>query len=311
MRFLVVLGLLGALLLPNARALAQEKKADDELKIEGKLTADDPRDKVVKMSPHKVHEFKMKAGTTYVIEMKSKEFDPFLRLEDSKGKQLEINDDVSPTDLNSRIIHKAAMDDTYRIIATAFKGTGGYTLTVRKGTDKDLPFFELLGKKAPDLTSAFSFNGDTKKLSDLKGKVVLVDFWAVWCGPCIDTFGHLRDWSKEFQKDGLEIVGVTTYYERFGFDKDKGTLKKAENNLTPGEEHDMLKDFVGYHKLTHRIMTVSKEAWQKAGEAYSVQGIPHAVLIDRKGAIRMVRVGSGPENAAALQEEIRKLIAEK
>jgi thiol-disulfide isomerase/thioredoxin len=316
----VPLGLAALLILPGARA--QEKQKDDViLQVEGKLTDDDPKDMLLKKSPHKVHECKLSAGGIYVIDMKSKDFDTFLRLEDSKKKQLAFNDDIAPpNDLNSRIVIKAPADDTYRIIATAFMGTGAYTLTARKGTQEDLakadPFYNLIGKPAPELIAEYSFNGDTKKLSDLKGKVVLVDFWAVWCGPCIQTFPHLREWRQEHQKGGLEILGVTTYFEVFAFDKDKGQLKRLgkennEKNLKPAEEHDMLKDFVTYHKLQHRIMAVTKDNWQKAAKDYNVRGIPHVALLDRKGIIRMVRVGSSPENAEAIHDEIKKLIAEK
>jgi predicted RNase H-like nuclease (RuvC/YqgF family) len=88
----------------------------------------------VQKSPHKVHEFKMTADKTFIIRLVSREFDPYLRLEDSTGKQLAFNDDADGT-LNSRIAHKASKDDTYRIIVTSFDGrSGAYTLTVDEAT---------------------------------------------------------------------------------------------------------------------------------------------------------------------------------
>jgi hypothetical protein len=73
----------------------------------------------------------------------------------------------------------------------------------------------------------------------------------------------------------------------------------------------MVKEFAGYHKLTHQLLMVSKAAWERAGKDYYIPGIPTAVLVDRLGNVRMVRVGSGEENANALEEEIKKLLAEK
>lgn len=295
----------------------EDKKGKDvELQVDGKLSDDDLKDKVLKKSPHKMHELKVKKGGVYIIDLHSKDFDAVLRLENSKGKQLAINDDVNPPALDSRIVIKAKDDDTYQIVATCLDAKpGAYKLIARRGTEEDLakadPFFDLLGKPAPDIVAEFSFNGETKKLSDLKGKVVLVDFWAVWCGPCIATFPHLRDWNQEFKKQGLEIVGVTTYFKQLGFDKDTGKLKKLDEAMTPGAEHDMLKDFVGFHKLEHRMLTVTDDTWKGFGKDYRVRGIPHVALIDRKGIVRMVRVGASPQNAEELGEEIRKLVAEK
>jgi len=97
----------------------------------------------------------------------------------------------------------------------------------------------------------------------------------------------------------------------YGFDKAGGKLKRAEANLTKDQEHDMLKDFAGHHKLEHRLLTVSGDASKKVYSDYKVTGIPTAVLIDRQGVVRMVKVGSSKENAEALAQLIKELIAEK
>jgi hypothetical protein len=139
-RILLTLALLaGAALLTGARGYAGEKKpAGKGLNVEAELTADDPMDKVQKRSHAKIHQFKMTAGKTYQIDMKSpdqKALDPYLRLEDPTGKQVAFNDDVAPPgDLDAQIIYTAPKSGTYKIIATTFQPnqTGKYTLTVKE-----------------------------------------------------------------------------------------------------------------------------------------------------------------------------------
>lgn len=121
--------------LPAVRAQDDKKQAGQDLNVTGKLSADDPKDKLIAKSPHKVHEHMMKAGLTYMIDLKSNQFDCYLRLEDSAGTQLAKDDDGGGFP-NARIVHKAAKDDTYRIIVTSFDGkSGAYTLSVKAATE--------------------------------------------------------------------------------------------------------------------------------------------------------------------------------
>jgi hypothetical protein len=115
------------------------KKNDPNLLVSesGKLDDMDPSDRVRKGCKARPFTVKLAAGDRVTIDLASNEFDAYLRLEDSKGKQL-AEDDDSGGDLNARIVFRAPRDDTYRIIATTCNPgeSGRFTLTVRKMPDE-------------------------------------------------------------------------------------------------------------------------------------------------------------------------------
>jgi thiol-disulfide isomerase/thioredoxin len=168
----------------------------------------------------------------------------------------------------------------------------------------------LIGQPAAPMEGEISawVNGQALTDSDLKGKVVLVDFWAVWCGPCIATFPHLIEWREKYGDQGLVIVGATKYYN---YDWDESAkrplgVKKDERTLTPEEEQSAMVKFADHHKLKHVFAVQNEDS--KMDDFYKVTGIPQAVLIDKEGKVKMIRVGSGPDNAHDLEAGIREAL---
>jgi thiol-disulfide isomerase/thioredoxin len=166
--------------------------------------------------------------------------------------------------------------------------------------------FELIGKAALPIDAQDWLNGTALSEGDLMGKVVLLDFWAVWCGPCIATFPHLRDWNEKFGEKGLVIVGMTRYYQ-YDWD-DEAKRSKQAKGLSPELEQAAMLKFAEHHQLKHRFAVMPKGT--TFDKDYGVTGIPQAVLIDRQGIVRMIRVGSGDKNAHDLEKMLEELIGE-
>ncbi|MBA2734567.1 MAG: TlpA family protein disulfide reductase [Acidobacteria bacterium] len=155
----------------------------------------------------------------------------------------------------------------------------------------------LQGEIAPEITISKWVEQAPVKISDLRGRVVLLDFWATWCGPCLAAFPHLKEWNEKYKDRGLVILGITKYY---------GHGNGRE--MTPAEELVFIERFKKQYDLTYGLAVTETDNNHRN---YGVSAIPTAVLIDRQGVIRLLTTGTGGGNEAEISAAIEKLIEEK
>jgi thiol-disulfide isomerase/thioredoxin len=134
------------------------------------------------------------------------------------------------------------------------------------------------------------------KLSDLRGRVVLLDFWATWCGPCRVTIPKLNALHKKYRDRGLTVLGLTKYY---------GNAEGRE--VSPAEELNHLRQFKRRNQIAYGFGVARGD---ETGLDYGVAQIPTAVLIDRRGRVRFMTVGATDAEARALAAMIEKLVQE-
>jgi thiol-disulfide isomerase/thioredoxin len=193
--------------------------------------------------------------------------------------------------------------DAVKIIQEAIAGTKasftdpGEQRLVLQELQRKQKQLRIQGELAPEITIARWIDQQPVKLSDLRGRVVLLDFWATWCGPCIAAFPHLTEWHEKYKDKGLVILGITMYYGQ------------AEGQTVDKDyEFGFLERFKKMHRLPYGIAVAANEDNHRN---YGVQGIPTAVIIDRQGIIRYVGTGTGGPNDRQITETLEKLMGER
>ena len=145
-----------------------------------------------------------------------------------------------------------------------------------------LPFLAFSeNTKAPNFSLKDS-QGKVVKLSDFKGKVIILDFWATWCPPCKMEIPNFVKLQKKYKKKGLQIIGISL---------DRGGAR-------------VVKPFAKEYKMNYPVLLGNMEVVRKYGP---IQGIPTTFIIDKHGNI--VEKFIGFREKEIFESYIRKLLS--
>jgi len=118
---------------------------------------------------------------------------------------------------------------------------------------------------------------------NLKGKVVVIDFWATWCGPCKMLAPIINRLNKTYEKQGVVVIGADT------------------SETTPGPH-------AAAYKKEHGYSYHFTEGNDKLSETLGIEGLPTVYIIDKKGYIRHVSEGLGSKTEAELKDAVEELL---
>lgn len=134
-----------------------------------------------------------------------------------------------------------------------------------------------------------NLDGSTFKVSDKKGKVVLLNLWATWCGPCRAEMPTLVKLQDENRDKGFEIIGL---------------------NTDDGDTKEMIESFSAEMKLNYTLVWADSSMQAALLKISSFPGIPQSFLIDREGRLRGVFKGGGAPELNKLHELVQQVVNE-
>jgi thiol-disulfide isomerase/thioredoxin len=163
---------------------------------------------------------------------------------------------------------------------------------------------DLIGTEAPAILEAQFSDVPESLQKELKGKTVLLTFWAAWSEPCLKSLARIDQIGKEFQDQGVVVIGVTKWYGMVWDDSTKTPDRQAD--VSPEAELKALRSIAQHYGTEFGIAVVPETS--NLYEQYQVSGIPQLVLVGPDGLIKLFRPGLTEEHFKSIEEEIRKLI---
>jgi thiol-disulfide isomerase/thioredoxin len=295
---------------------AQGKLFDEAERARDAFLAAEPK------TPYKLYQIELELGLAY---QKAKQYD---RAAEHAGEAFRLAKTFKPQDIPTGArretlvfdagdalaeIYSAAKrkDDALAAIVELHRlsltlpSANLYVLLRHKYTDKQSEVEHALDSGAsesaappPELNVSEWLDATPARLADLRGQVVLLDFWYEWCGPCRATFPTLAGWQKKYKDKGLVVIGLTDLQRTLTGDAEKSRDDKLE----------YLRKFKRDEKMTYAVAVAEKLSDNLT--AYGVSVFPTSMLIDRRGTVRFIGVGMSPPEMSRLGEMIEKLVKE-
>lgn len=134
-------------------------------------------------------------------------------------------------------------------------------------------------------------DGNTFKLEDKKGTVVLVNLWAIWCGPCVAEMPEFARLQEEYRDKGFEVIGLNTGTQ-------DGEEEPAEN----------IKSFIERKKINYTIAYGDDKIYGEFDKKTRIGGIPQSMVINREGQMIYIAGGGGRQIVSQIKEAVEKAV---
>lgn len=134
-------------------------------------------------------------------------------------------------------------------------------------------------------------DGNTFKLENEKGKVVLVNLWGIWCGPCVAEMPHLIEMQNEFKDKNFEIIGLNVGDE-------DGGVESAEN----------IKAFAEKKNINYRLGFADEKMFAEMAKLSRTAAVPLTIVLNREGKLTGVFTGGGARISAQMRETVEKFV---
>ncbi|MDT7541712.1 MAG: hypothetical protein QOE33_1616 [Acidobacteriota bacterium] len=177
--------------------------------------------------------------------------------------------------------------------AVELLSTTGHAAAVERSIEESAAHEEA----APEIEIARWLDEKPLTISSLRGRVVLLDFWATWCEACEFTMPRLKTLEEKFKGRGLTVVALTEFYGESG-----------GKTLTRVEELAQIAAFKKRLRLNYTFGVADSDT---NNLRYGVRALPTAILIDRRGVVRYITVGATDSTDDALEGVIKRLLDEK